>query len=123
MAVVPTISIIDDDVWAREGIKDLVESLGYRTLTFASAEEFLEFGDIDTTACVISDLQMPGLNGLDLQRCLIDRPNGPPVILVTAYPDEKSRTRAMDAGAYGFLSKPLDENCLMQCLSKATGSA
>ena len=121
MSVIPTISIIDDDPWAREGIKDLVASLGYRTLTFASAEEFLESGSVERTACVISDLQMPGLSGLDLQQCLSDRGNGPSVILVTAYPDEKCRARALSAGAYGFLTKPFDESCLMQCLAKAVG--
>ena len=66
----PTISIIDDDDWAREGIKDLVDSFGYRTLTFASAEEFLESGCVEQTTCVISDVQMPGLSGLDLQQRL-----------------------------------------------------
>lgn len=118
---IPTISIVDDDAWAREGIKDLVASLGYHTLTFASAEEFLESGCVETTTCVISDLQMPGLSGLDLQQRLVGWANGPSIILVTAYPDEKIRMRALDAGAYGFLTKPLDENALMQCLTKAAG--
>lgn len=117
----PTISIVDDDAWARAGVKDLVDSLGYRTLTFASAEEFLESGCVETTTCVISDLQMPGMSGLDLQRRLADRADGPSIILITAYPDERIRLRALDAGAYGFLTKPLDENALMQCLTKAAG--
>ncbi len=116
-----TVSIVDDDAWAREGIKDLVASLGYRTLTFASAEEFLESGCVETTACVISDLQMPGLSGLDLQERLAGQPHKPAVILVTAYPDEKCRARALDGGACGFLIKPFDEKCLVQCLVKATG--
>lgn len=117
----PTISIVDDDAWAREGIKDLVASLGYHTLTFASAEEFLESGCVAMTACVISDLQMPGLSGLDLQRHLADCAHKPSIILVTAYPDEKCRTRALDAGARGFLVKPFDEKSLMRCLHEAAG--
>jgi FixJ family two-component response regulator len=119
----PMISIIDDDIWAREGIRDLVASLGYRTLTFASAEEFLESGCVETTTCVISDLQMPGMSGLDLQQQVADRQPKLSVILVTAYPDEKSRVRALDAGAHGFLTKPFDEKCLMQCLTAAVGLA
>ena len=121
MPAPPTISIIDDDAWAREGIKDLVASLGYRTLTFASAEEFLESGCVERTTCVISDVQMPGLSGLDLQQRLVSRQSKPSVILVTAYPDEKCRARALDAGAHGFLVKPFDEQSLMRCLHEAAG--
>ena len=123
MPTAPMISIIDDDIWAREGIRDLVASLGYRTLTFASAEEFLESGCVETTTCIISDLQMPGMSGLDLQQQVADRQPKLSVILVTAYPDEKSRVRALDAGAHGFLTKPFDEKCLMQCLTAAVGLA
>lgn len=121
MPAPPTISIIDDDDWAREGIKDLVASLGYHTLTFASAEEFLESGCVEMTTCIISDLQMPGLSGLDLQQRLSDRTHKPSFILVTAYPDERCRTRALDAGARGFFVKPFDEECLVQCLHEAAG--
>lgn len=118
----PVISIIDDDAWAREGINNLVVSLGYQTLTFASAEEFLESGCIDRTACVITDLQMPGLSGLDLQQRLTSQGQRISVIVVTAFPDDKCRLRALEAGAHGFLVKPFDEQCLMQCLSVAAGS-
>ena len=123
MPTAPMISIIDDDIWAREGIRDLVASLGYRTLTFASAEEFLESGCVQTTTCIISDLQMPGMSGLDLQQQVADRQPKPSVILVTAYPDDTSRARALDAGAHGFLTKPFDERCLIQCLTAAVGLA
>ena len=123
MPASPTISIIDDDVWAREGIKDLIASLGYRTLTFASAEEFLASGCVETTTCIISDLQMPGMSGLDLQQQIANRQPKPSVILVTAYPDDKSRARALNAGAHGFLIKPFDEKSLMQCLTAAVGLA
>jgi FixJ family two-component response regulator len=117
----PIVSIIDDDPWAREGIKDLVVALGYRTLTFASAEAFLASGSVDATTCVITDLQMPGLSGLDLQQKLLEREHGPAMIVVTAYPDEKSRARALAAGAFGYLTKPFDEKNLIQCLASAAG--
>lgn len=123
MTTAPTVAIIDDDVWARRGISDLVSSLGYRTLMFASAEEFLQSSSVEESACVITDLQMPGMNGLELQRRLKDRSKGPNVILVTAYPDENSRARALAAGAFGFLSKPFDETRLIQCLAEAAGPA
>jgi FixJ family two-component response regulator len=115
------ISIIDDDAWAREGIKDLVASLGYRTLTFASADEFLQSGCVEMTTCVITDVQMPGLNGLELQLRLVNREPKLSVILITAYPDEKCRARALDAGAHGFLIKPFDEKSLIHCLTHAVG--
>ena len=113
----PLISIVDDDALARDGIKELVESLGYETRTFISAEHFLESGAIAQTACLITDLQMPGLNGLELQaapRCCI------PIILITAFPNEKHRNRARGR-CVGFLGKPFDEASLMQCLTAAIG--
>jgi FixJ family two-component response regulator len=113
------ISIIDDDAWAREGVKDLVASLGYRTLTFSSADDFVKSGCIEETSCVISDLQMPGLSGLGLQSYLAENGRGTPIIFMTAYPDERSRTRALDAGALGFLVKPFDDKSLIQCLDAA----
>jgi FixJ family two-component response regulator len=115
----PLVSIIDDDAWSREGIKDLVSSLGYRTAAFASAEEFVRSEDLESTSCVISDLHMPGLNGLDLQDYLAKRGRKTPVILVTAFPDEKKRALAFSAGAYGFLTKPFDEKSLVGCLTAA----
>ena len=115
------ISIIDDDAWARQGINDLVVSMGYQTATFASAEEFLQSGYIETTKCVVTDVQMPGLNGLDLQDWLREQGYRISVILVTAYPDDKYRARALAAGAVGFLTKPFDDESLIQCLTLAVG--
>ena len=113
------VSIVDDDSLAREGIKELVESLGYKALAFVSAHDFLRSGAIATTACLITDLQMPGLSGLELQERLQTQGYRTPVILVTAYPDEKHRCRAMSAGAIGFLSKPFEEQALLECLTIA----
>jgi FixJ family two-component response regulator len=113
------ISIIDDDALAREGIKELVESLGYKTFTFMSAEHFLQSGLISETRCLITDLQMPGLSGLELQERLQAAGYQMPIILITAYPNEKHRNRALDAGAIGFLSKPFEEQSLIECLALA----
>lgn len=113
------VSIVDDDPMAREGIKELVESLGYKTQAFVSAQDFLQSGAIAKTSCLITDLQMPGLNGLELQERLQARGYNTPVILITAYPNEKHRSRAMSAGAVGFLSKPFEEQSLLECLTIA----
>lgn len=119
MSKVPLISIIDDDESVREGMQRLVCSLGYATATFASAEEYLREGRWGDTSCLITDVKMPGMSGVEMQNRLIAEGNSTPVIFVTAFPDEKIRERALEAGAFGFLSKPFNENCLIACLEKA----
>lgn len=114
-----TISIVDDDSWARDGIRQLVESLGYRAFAFESAEQFLESDLMDDTTCLISDVQMPGLSGLDLQRELDNKGYSIPIIFITAYPDERRREHARKAGAVGFLTKPFEERSLIDCLALA----
>jgi tungstate transport system substrate-binding protein len=119
MSKAPLISIVDDDALARDGIRELVESLGYKTTVFESAEHFLKSSMIAETTCLITDVQMPGLDGLELQEALRSQGYHTPVILITAYPSEKHRARALDAGAVGFLSKPFDEESLIKCLTAA----
>jgi FixJ family two-component response regulator len=119
MSKAPLISIVDDDALARDGIGELVESLGYNVITFTSAEHFLQSDVIAGTTCLITDLQMPGLSGLQLQEALKSQGCQTPVILITAYPNENHRTRALDNGAIGFLSKPFDEESLIKCLTVA----
>jgi FixJ family two-component response regulator len=119
MSEAPLFSIVDDDASARDGIRELVESLGYNAVTFNSAEYFLQSSVIAETTCLITDLQMPGLNGLELQEALQSRGYSVPVIVITAYPNEQHRTRALDNGAIGFLSKPFDEETLIKCLTAA----
>jgi FixJ family two-component response regulator len=119
MSETPLISIVDDDPLARDGIRELVESLGYKAITFGSAEDFLGSDVVTETACLITDLQMPGLNGLELQEALRSQGHRTPIILITAYPNENHRNRALDGGAIGFLSKPFDEASLIKCLTAA----
>jgi FixJ family two-component response regulator len=120
MSETPLISIVDDDALARDGIRELVESLGYNAVTFKSAEHFLGSDWVAETTCLITDVQMPGLDGLDLQETLQSQGRHMPVILITAYPNEKNRSRALDSGAVGFLSKPFNEESLIRCLTAAT---
>jgi FixJ family two-component response regulator len=95
------ISIVDDDEAMREATKGLIRSLGYQVTTFASAEEFLQSDNVDETSCLIADVQMPGLSGIELQRDLIARGFKMPTIFITAFPEERTRCRALTAGAFG----------------------
>jgi FixJ family two-component response regulator len=113
------ISIVDDDESVREATKGVVRSLGYSATTFASAEEFLQSKWINDTACVISDVQMPGLSGVELQSRLIAQGNRTPIIFMSALSDERTRARALKAGAIGFLSKPFNEERLIEYLNSA----
>jgi FixJ family two-component response regulator len=113
------ISIVDDDCGVREAMANLLRSLGYEVTTFDSAEDFLESGRLGRTSCLITDLHMPDLDGLELQSRLIAQGHQTPVIFVTAYPEERFRKRAMNAGAVGFLSKPLIEDALIHCVESA----
>ena len=110
----PMISIIDDDAFVRVATDGLVRSLGYRTTTFASAEDYLQSDRINDTSCVITDVQMPGLSGVELQSVLLARGDPTPMIFITAFPEEKVRRRVLEAGAIGFLSKPFDDEQLIE---------
>ena len=113
------ISIVDDDESVREATKCLVRSLGYEAATFCSAEEFLGSGHVKLTACLITDVQMPGLSGVELQHRLITDGHRVPVIFITAFPDERIRRRVIQAGAIGFLDKPFSEDDLIEHLNVA----
>jgi FixJ family two-component response regulator len=119
MSETTLISIIDDDALTRDGIRDLVESLGYNAVSFKSAEHFQESGLVADTTCLIADVQMPGLVGLELQEALRSQGRHMPVILITAYPNEKQRSLALNGGAVGVLSKPFNEESLIRCLTAA----
>ena len=96
-----------------------MESLGYTAVAVESAQHFLASSVLAETTCLITDLQMPGQSGLELQEALRSRGYQMPVILVTAYPNDKDRTRALNNGAIDFLSKPFDDRWLMECLTDA----
>jgi FixJ family two-component response regulator len=113
------ITIIDDDESVREATKSLVRSLGYKAAVFASAEEYLQSERLDDSSCLITDLHMPGMSGADLQDRLIADGRQIPMIFMTAYYEEKVRDRVIDAGAYGFLRKPFNDESLIECLDKA----
>jgi FixJ family two-component response regulator len=116
------ISIVDDDDSIREGTRGLVRSLGYRAAAFASAEEFLRSDSLDETACLITDVRMPGVTGIELQRRLIAQGHLVPTIFISAFPEETARRSALAAGAVGFLNKPFSEESLVHCLETALGS-
>jgi FixJ family two-component response regulator len=113
------ISIVDDDKSVREATKALVRSLGFTAAAFASAEEYLQSERVRDTSCLILDVQMPGMNGVDLQERLIADGVRTPVIFMTAFPEDRTRARVLGAGAVGFLSKPFDDERLIECLDKA----
>jgi len=113
------ISIVDDDESVREATKSLVRSLGYKAMTFGSAEEFLNSAHLTTTACLITDVQMPGLSGVELQDRLIADGHHMPVIFVTAFPDERLQGRVLKSGAIGYLPKPFNEDRLIECIDAA----
>lgn len=113
------ISIIDDDASVRLAIKRLVRSLGYVAYEFASAHDFLRSGEADETSCLIVDVQMPGMSGLDLQHRLIADGHRLPIIFITAFPNESVRARALKAGALGVLPKPFDGSALIKHLDAA----
>jgi FixJ family two-component response regulator len=118
---VPVISIVDDDESVREATQSFVRSLGYRAVTFRSAKEFLESPHLMTTACLITDVQMPGLSGVDLQERLIAEGRRVPVIFVTAFLDEGLQARVFKSGAVGYLPKPFNEDRFIECLDVAIG--
>ncbi len=119
MAKQRVISIIDDDASVREATARLVRSLGYRTATFSSAEDYLQSDRLRDSSCLITDLHMPGMGGADLQDRLIADGRRTPIIFMTAYFEEKVRDRVLNAGAAGFLRKPFAEETLVACLEQA----
>jgi FixJ family two-component response regulator len=116
------VSVVEDDRFFRESMKRLMRSLGYPVEVFSSAADFLASPRLPETACLIADVQMPAMSGLELHRSLIDAGSAMPTILVTAYPNEIDRVRALNDGVVCYLGKPIDETILMQCLRGALGS-
>lgn len=116
------ISIVEDDALVREATANLVRSLGFAAAKFASAEEFLASDGIEGTSCLIADVQLPGLSGIELQHRLRATGKTTPVIFITAFPEEPLRESALAAGAIAFLSKPYDTEALADYLATAVKS-
>ena len=109
----PIVSIVDDDLSVRESLKMLFESAEFDAEVFASAEEFLSAGRLGQSACLVLDVQLPGISGIDLQNQLRADGNNITVIFITAHPDEHTRQLAMHAGATRFFSKPFSGHDLL----------
>jgi len=107
------VAIVDDDQSVQRALKDLMESAGLSARCFGSAEEFLELAVRNQTACLVSDIRMPGMSGLDLQATLKAEGSRIPIIFITARGDTKMKMQAMKAGAVEFLSKPFDDEVLL----------
>ena len=119
MSTLSVISVIDDDASVRVATNNLLRSHGYRVHTFASAEEFLRSAHLNDTSCVIADVQMPVMNGVELLTLMRTQGYGVPFIFITAFPDESVRARALKAGAICFLAKPFAAPTLIKCLGTA----
>ncbi|MDF2617661.1 MAG: response regulator receiver protein [Xanthobacteraceae bacterium] len=115
------ITIIDDDESVRIATESLVRSLGFSARTFASAEDFLNSALVGETACVITDVQMPGMSGVELQSHLRSKGDATPLIFITAFPEERIRRQVDAAGAVGFLAKPFDGHAMVECIDRALG--
>ena len=113
------ISVVDDDASVRVATNNLLMSRGYVVHTFASAEEFLDSIHLEETSCVVADVQMAAMSGLDLLASMRVRGYQAPFIFITAFPDEGVRARAMKAGAVCFLAKPFAAPSLIKCLDTA----
>ena len=113
------ISIVDDDEFVRTSIKGLLRSFGFKVETFASATEFLAFPHLDEVDCLIADINMPAITGVELFRTLIKEGHRIPTILITAYPDDAVRARALSDGALCYLEKPFDDNDLIRSVRTA----
>jgi FixJ family two-component response regulator len=113
------VAVVDDDDSMRSALKDLMEESGFAAFSCASAEEFLQSANKRYTACLITDIRMPGMSGLELQAKLNADHQRIPIIFITAHGDEDIRLRAMRAGAVEFLAKPFDDETLLECVRAA----
>jgi FixJ family two-component response regulator len=121
MSAAPLISIVDDDESFRNSLNNLIRSVGFCAQGFSSAEAFLNSSQRHDTACLILDVRMPGMDGLELQHHLSAAGERIPIIFITAHADDEQERRAMEAGAVGFLYKPFSQESLLQAVRSALG--
>jgi len=119
VSTLSVISVIDDDASVRAAANNLLSSHGYLVHAFASAEEFLQSARLDDSSCVIADVQMPAMSGLDLLTHMRAKGHTLPFIFITAFPEESVRARALKAGAICFLAKPFAGPALISCVEAA----
>jgi FixJ family two-component response regulator len=119
MAQRRVIAIVDDDALIRETLKDLLDSAGYTSVVFTSAQGLLNSKRLATFACLITDMRMPGTTGFELHQRLVSAGHAIPTILITAYPDETVRARALGAGILCYLPKPVTSDALLACVDEA----
>lgn len=119
MPAAPVIAIVDDDQAIREALEDYLRSYGYESRLFGSAEDYLTYPDRFEIDCIVSDIKMTGMSGLELQELLLGSPLARPFIFMTSYEDEEIRNRAMGRGAIAFLGKPVPMNELARQIDKA----
>jgi FixJ family two-component response regulator len=117
------ISIIDDDEDVREAIAGLMESVGFTVETFSAALDFLARPNVGDTSCLIVDVHMPQMTGIELHGRLVELGCAIPTILITAFPDDGVRARALAEGVIGYLTKPINEDALLACVSSALNRA
>ena len=123
MAKNALISIVDDDESVRAAIKGLLTALGYATEAFESAEECISSPHLHHTACLIIDINLPGMSGPELYRHLVASGMAIPTIIITSYPDDRVRASALSAGAIGYLTKPFHKADLLDCVRSALGES
>ena len=119
MPKIRVLSLVEDDASVRQATARLIKSFGFTVEVFASGEEFLCFGSLRITSCLVLDVQMPGMSGLQLQSHLAAGGYRIPIIFITAHPDEEIRAQALEAGAVAFLPKPFGEEALLEGIRSA----
>jgi FixJ family two-component response regulator len=123
MSAKPLISIVDDDEFVRATTLDLLCSMGFAAKAFQQPDDFLKSGDIRHTSCLIADMRMPGMTGLELYSRLVASGHAIPTILITAFPDDRDRARARQSGVRCYLAKPFEDKELLECIRAALGSS
>jgi FixJ family two-component response regulator len=113
------VAIVDDDKWVLKSLERLVKSAGFKVATFLSAEDFLRFGKDSKSVCIILDIRLPGMSGIDLQRLLAAEIPQVPIIFVSAHDEVETRKQALAGGAIAFLSKPVNDKALLEAVSSA----
>lgn len=121
MTPVALVSIVEDDESVRESIESLIRAMGWEVLTFDSADAFLRSGAVHKTRCLVSDVTMPGMSGLEMHTQLRKQGYAPPTIFITAYPTSQDESVALANGAIAYLEKPVDSSVMLERIRQAIG--